>query len=126
MKICTILSQSPVSIITCQIHRENLTVITDPGKRSSPSKSDVIERCLRLGASDRFAESVFWHDRHLEVSARRRLSGIRVGSAGRSQRLSQMCSKAELWYRWQQRRCMPEPDRDPGLYFRSWCSVPKK
>ncbi|MBL1880985.1 DUF2857 domain-containing protein, partial [Klebsiella pneumoniae] len=44
------LSQSPVSIITCQIHRENLRLLLTRAKEVH-RQNQMIERCLRLGAS---------------------------------------------------------------------------
>ncbi|MFT1708047.1 STY4526/YPO1902 family pathogenicity island replication protein, partial [Vibrio cholerae] len=42
------LSQSPVSIITCQIHRENLRLLLTRAKEVH-RQNQMIERCLRLG-----------------------------------------------------------------------------
>ncbi len=67
------LSQSPVSIITCQIHRENLRLLLTRAKEVH-RQNQMIERCLRLGASIDLLNQYFGMT-SLEVSARRRLSG---------------------------------------------------
>ncbi|EOU0223007.1 TPA: DUF2857 domain-containing protein [Proteus mirabilis] len=102
------LSHSPVSIITCQIHRENLRLLLTRAKEVH-RQNQMVERCLRLGASIDLLNRYFGMT-SLEVSARRRLSGIRIG-VGRSQSLNDE-QKAELWHRWKEAG-MPEPD-DPG------------
>lgn len=111
------LSQSPVSIITCQIHRENLRLLLTRTKEVH-RQNQMIERCLRLGASIDLLNQYFGMT-SLEVSARRRLSGIR-GNAGRSQRLSDV-QQTELWYRWKEEG-MPEPDDPDCLQIMVSCA----
>ncbi|EQA5334433.1 DUF2857 domain-containing protein [Proteus mirabilis] len=111
------LSQSPVSIITCQIHRENLRLLLTRAKEVH-RQNQMIERCLRLGASIDLLNQYFGMT-SLEVSARRRLSGIR-GNAGRSQRLSDV-QQTELWYRWKEEG-MPEPDDPDCLQIMVSCA----
>lgn len=111
------LSHSPVSIITCQIHRENLRLLLTRAKEVH-RQNQMIERCLKLGASIDLLNQYFGMT-SLEVSARRRLAGIR-GNAGRSQRLSDV-QQAELWYRWKEEG-MPEPDDPDCLQIMVSCA----
>lgn len=111
------LSQSPVSIITCQIHRENLRLLLTRAKEVQ-CQNLAIERCLTLGASIDLLNHYFGMT-SLEVSARRRLSGIR-GNTGRSQRLSDV-QETELWDRWRQGG-MPDHDDLRGLNLMMLCA----
>ncbi|EMZ5449208.1 DUF2857 domain-containing protein [Providencia stuartii] len=111
------LSQSPVSIITCQIHRENFRLLLTRAKEEQ-RQNIVIERCLTLGASIELLNYYFGLIPS-QVSARRRLSGIRIG-VGRSQSLNDE-QKAELWHRWQQGG-EPDLDRDSGLPLMMLCA----
>ena len=111
------LSQSPVSIITCQIHKENLCLLLTRAKEVQ-SQNLAIERCLTLGASIDLLNHYFGLT-SLEVAARRRLYGI-PGSAGRSLRLSE-AQQNELWHRWQQGG-KPELDELDGLNLMMLCA----
>ncbi|MBG2901904.1 DUF2857 domain-containing protein [Proteus mirabilis] len=111
------LSQSPVSIITCQIHRENLRLLLTRAKEEQ-RQNIVIERCLALGASIELLNYYFGLIPS-QVSARRRLSGIRIG-VGRSQSLNDE-QKAELWHRWKEEG-MPEPDDPDCLQIMVSCA----
>lgn len=113
------LSQSPVSIITCQIHRENLRLLLTRAKEVH-RQNQMIERCLRLGASIDLLNQYFGMT-SLEVSARRRLSGIREMLAVHSG--CQMCSKRNYGIAGKRRACRSRMIR---IVFRSWCPVPKK
>lgn len=111
------LSQSPVSIITCQIHKENLCLLLTRAKEVQ-CQNLSIERCLTLGASIDLLNHYFGLT-SLEVAARRRLYGIH-GSAGRSLRLSDE-QQIELWHSWQQGG-MPDPDDLNGLNLMMLCA----
>ncbi|EGT3611631.1 DUF2857 domain-containing protein [Morganella morganii] len=111
------LSQCPVSIITCQIHRENLRLLLTRAKEVQ-DQNMIIERCLTLGASIELLNHYFGLIPS-EVSVRRRLSGIRI-SVGRSQSLTDD-QKTELWHRWLQGGC-PDLDGQPGLTLMMLCA----
>lgn len=111
------LSQSPVSIITCQIHRENLRLLLTRAKEMQ-CQNMIIERCLTLGASIELLNHYFGLIPS-EVSVRRRLSGIRMG-VGRSQSLTDE-QRIELWHRWQQGGS-PTLDNQSGLMLMILCA----
>lgn len=111
------LSQSPVSIITCQIHRENLRLLLTRAKEMQ-CQNMIIERCLTLGASIELLNHYFGLIPS-EVSVRRRLSGIRMG-VGRSQSLTDE-QRTELWHRWQQGGS-PTLDNQSGLMLMILCA----
>ncbi|BBV00347.1 DUF2857 domain-containing protein [Providencia hangzhouensis] len=111
------LSQSPVSIITYQIHRENLRLLLTRAKEVQ-HQNLIIERCLTLGASIELLNHYFGLA-PAEVSARRRLSGIRI-SVGRSQGLSDS-QQTELWHRWQQGGA-PDLETQRGLNLMMLCA----
>lgn len=111
------LSQSPVSIITCQVHRENLRLLLGRA-REEQSRNQCIERCLALGASIELLNAWFGLSTP-EVAARRRLSGIRAG-AGRAVRLSDE-QQAELWQRWHQAGA-PGGESQAGLELMMLCA----
>lgn len=111
------LSQSPVSIITCQVHRENLRLLLAQAKEAQ-SQNQCIERCLALGASIELLNAWFGLST-LEVATRRRLSGIRPG-AGRTIRLSDEQQTA-LWQRWHQAGA-PDGESQAGLELMMLCA----
>lgn len=111
------LSQSPVSIITCQIHRENLRLLLTRAKEVQ-CQNMIIDRCLTLGASIELLNHYFGLIPS-EVSVRRRLSGVRI-SVGRSQSLTEE-QRIELWHRWSQGGA-PDLDDQPGLALMMLCA----
>lgn len=111
------LSQSPVSIITCQIHRENLRLLLTRAKEVQ-CQNMIIERCLTLGASIELLNHYFGLIPS-EVSVRRRLSGVRI-SVGRSQSPTDE-QRIELWHRWNQGGA-PDLDDPSGLALMMLCA----
>lgn len=111
------LSQSSVSIITCQIHRENLRLLLTRAKEVQ-CQNMIIERCLTLGASIELLNHYFGLI-PTEVSVRRRLSGVRI-SVGRSQSLTEE-QRIELWHRWSQGGA-PDLDDPSGLALMMLCA----
>ncbi|MDC9612941.1 DUF2857 domain-containing protein [Xenorhabdus khoisanae] len=91
------LSCSTVSVITFQIHHENLFLILEQS-RLEQERNQCIERALALGASTEMINRYFGLV-PFEVSARRRLAGIRV-SVGRSSNLSEEDTRI-ICQRWQ-------------------------
>ena len=91
------LTNSQVSVLTIQIHHENLFRLLEHAQREL-KRMQIIDRAIALGGSFEFLQHFFGLS-SVEVAARRRIAGIEV-RAGRGNVLSETES-AELWRKWQ-------------------------
>ncbi|CDM91121.1 DUF2857 domain-containing protein [Xenorhabdus bovienii] len=104
------LANCSVSVITYQIHHENLYLILEQS-RLEQSRNQCIERALALGASIEMMNHYFGLS-PVDVSTRRRLAGLRV-SVGRASNPNEKDIKI-LWQRWKNAQ-FPNVDSTEGL-----------
>ncbi|PHM22714.1 DUF2857 domain-containing protein [Xenorhabdus budapestensis] len=91
------LGNSPVSVLTIQIHHSNLVRILHQA-RIEQQRLQRIDRALELGGSIELMRYFFGLS-SLEIAARRRISGVTV-KPGRNSPLTEEENR-ELWQRWQ-------------------------
>ncbi|CEE94250.1 DUF2857 domain-containing protein [Xenorhabdus koppenhoeferi] len=104
------LSNCSVSVITYQIHHENLHLLLEHS-RVEQERNQCIERALALGASTEMMNHYFGLF-PIDVSTRRRLAGLRV-SVGRASNLREKDIEI-IWQRWQKAE-FPNVDSSEGL-----------
>ncbi|AYJ92217.1 TPA: DUF2857 domain-containing protein [Klebsiella pneumoniae] len=91
------LLNSSVSVLTFQIHHENFALMVQQARREQ-QRMQRIDRALALGGSIEMMQHFFGLS-SVEVSARRRMTGIQIRQ-GRCSTLSDE-DNASLWRQWQ-------------------------
>ncbi|WP_340609715.1 DUF2857 domain-containing protein [Xenorhabdus bharatensis] len=104
------LGNSPVSVLTIQIHHSNLARILHQA-RIEQQRLQRIDRALELGGSIELMRYFFGLS-SLEIAARRRIAGMTV-KPGRNSPLTEEENQA-LWQRWQAAK-IADTDSAEGL-----------
>ncbi|EHD22970.1 MULTISPECIES: DUF2857 domain-containing protein [Brenneria] len=104
------LLNSPVSVLTFQIHHENFSLMLQHARREQ-QRMQRIDRALALGGSIEMMQHYFGLTT-VEVAARRRMTGISIRQ-GRCAALSDE-ENATLWRQWQ-KSGIDDPSSADGL-----------
>lgn len=104
------LLNSPVSVLTFQIHHENFSLMLQHARREQ-QRMQRIDRALALGGSIEMMQHYFGLST-AEVAARRRMTGICIRQ-GRCAALSDE-DNATLWHRWHKAN-IEDPSSAVGL-----------